>query len=260
MIIIGEKLNSSVPKTMEALTSGNTAYFIESIKAQQLGGAQYIDINTALCGEAELEKMIELIGLVREHSTCGICIDSPNPQVVLDAMPHVGDRPVIVNSITLKDRIEELLPLLVKTGCGVICLPIGDETPKDQFERAENAAALIQRLTGAGVAMDHIYIDVLVEAMAFDGSAPRKAIEAIRLIKEQFAEVHTVCGLSNISYGLPGRTQINAAFLAAAVYAGLDSAIMDCTSQPMRAALHAANALSGQDEYCMEYIGFCRGE
>ena len=96
--------------------------------------------------------------------------------------------------------------------------------------------------------------------MAADVTAPGRTLETLRLIKARFPEVNTIMGLSNVSFGLPKRTLINAAFLSACVIGGLDAAIMDPTLPPMLDALYAAGALSGRDEYCMGYMGYIRGE
>jgi 5-methyltetrahydrofolate--homocysteine methyltransferase len=112
MIIIGEKLNSSIPKTLTAFTSNDEVTVVELIKAQEQFGAQYLDINTSICKGEEKEKMEWVIRLMLEHSTCGIMLDSPSPELIKEVIGQVKGRPVIINSITLSERFEELVPVL----------------------------------------------------------------------------------------------------------------------------------------------------
>lgn len=140
-----------------------------------------------------------------------------------------------------------------------MCLPIvGREIPAQPEGRLKNADLLIEKLTAAGIAADNIYVDVLAEALATEEKAAATTLKTIRLIKEKYPEIQTICGLSNISFGLPKRANLNAAFLAMALVSGLDAAILDCSSPRIQDMLYTAEALLGRDEYCMEYIGYCR--
>lgn len=126
--------------------------------------------------------------------------------------------------------------------------------------QTEKCGLLIEKLTAAGIAADNIYVDVLAEALATEEKAAATTLKTIRLIKEKYPEIQTICGLSNISFGLPKRANLNAAFLAMALVSGLDAAILDCSSPRIQDMLYTAEALLGRDEYCMEYIGYCRGK
>ena len=259
MLIIGEKLNSSVPKTLEALNSHNEKYLTETIKRQAQCGAQYLDINTALTRDKETENMLWVIKLALENSPCGIMIDSPEPQVILDCMPALEGRRAIVNSITLDDKYDALISAIKETQAGVVCLPIkGRAIPETAQERVENAALLINKLRSAKIEDDKIYIDILAEAVATNGEAAKTALETLRLIREQFPRIHTVCGLSNISFGLPLRAKLNAAFLTMAMQNGMDSVIADPTSETVMDAVYIAQAMLGEDEYCIEFINYIR--
>lgn len=262
MLIISEKLNSSIPSVLEAFQTKNDAYLIDLMKAQECGGATYIDINTALLGENELETMCYAIRLVKEHSNLNIMIDSPNVPVILDALKEAEGRKVIINSVTLTDRIDELLPVLQQNpALGVVGLPIGEEgIPKSSQERVTVAGKLIKKLTDSGITEDRIYLDVLVEALAVGDENGKAVLETIRLMKEKYPNVKTTGGFSNISFGLPKRMILNTAFLAMAMCLGLDSAIMDPAPDAMRKSYRAINALLGNDEYCMDYIDEIRGE
>ena len=256
MLIISEKLNSSIPSVLEAFQQKNESFLIELIKKQEAAGASYIDINTALLQEEELETMNYAINLVKEHSKLDIMIDSPNVPVVLEAVKQAQGRKIIINSVTLTDRINELIPLLQENPeIAVVGLPIPQGgIPKSSEERVACAGELIAKLTENGISEERIYLDVIVEALAVGDENGKVTLDTIRLMKEKCPNVKTTGGFSNISFGLPKRMLLNTAFLAMAMYLGLDSAIMDPAPDSMRKSYRAINALLGNDEYCMDYI------
>ena len=255
MLKIGEKLNSSIPKTLAAMKDRDDPALIQLIRDQAKGGAEYLDINTAMLGEAEPKELLRVVGMALKESTCGIMLDSPNIDVLVQVLPHVGNRPVMVNSITLDGRYDALLPLIRDTNAGVVCLPMADgRIPLDPRQRTDNAESLADKLTKAGIPAHHIWIDVLAESVATSDRAAQAALESIWLVKERIPEVRTLCGLSNISFGLPVRKNINQAFRVLAMNAGMDSAIVDPTNKNMIGMIYATNALLERDEYCLQYI------
>jgi len=259
MIVIGEKLNSSIPSTWEAMQSGDTEKLTAMIRRQEECGADYLDINTAMFGEEEKAEMVKLVSLAMENSSCGIMLDSPSPDVIAYVLPLIKDRPVIVNSVTLCERVKGLAPLIAECGAGVVAMP-SDENgiPAEASQRIENACRLIEILSDYGIAEENIYVDCICEALAVGDTNAKITLDTIRGVQEIHPSVKTVCGLSNVSFGLPKRIFINTAFLCAALYAGLDGAIMDCTSEKMTEALKSAEAVIGKDEYCMNYIEYVR--
>ena len=260
MILIGEKLNSSIPSTLEAMKKGEDA-LLPIITSQAEAGAAYLDINTALLGEEELPMMKKIISLVIAHSDCGLVLDSPNPSVLSEAVKACEDRPVILNSVTVDERIEEVIPTLAEKHCGVILLPIDRKNgiPATAEKRLENAEKAIARLKNAGVPEEKIWVDVIVETLATADDKAKIALDTVALIKSH-TKAKSVCGLSNLSFGLPKRAFLNASFLSIANYLGLDAAIADPTSPELRKAFYASSVVCGEDEYCMNYIGFIRKE
>lgn len=259
MIVVGEKLNSSIPKTLNAMQVWDEEYLTGLIQNQSNCGADYLDINTAICAELEQEILLKVISLVLKNSSCGIMIDSPSPSIIKEAGKICGEREIIVNSITLTQRINELLPFIRETNAGVVCLPIGkDGIPATANERVENSKILIERLTGFGIPEEKIYIDILAEALSVREKNALTAFDTLCGIKKISQKVKTICGLSNVSFGLPQRKNINTAFLAIALSLGLDCAILDITAKSIQDTLLAATALLGQDEYCMNYISHMR--
>lgn len=259
MIIIGEKLNSSIPSANEAMNSGDEAV-TALIKKQADAGADFIDINTALCTD-ETEMMKKMISLVRMNCECGIMVDSPDHRVLSDAAKLCGGRELIINSVTCDERIDEIAPVAAELSCGIVVLPIDsiDGIPSDADRRLANSCRAVEKLIAAGVSESNIYIDAICETLATGDTNARTCLETISLIKRNTG-AKTVCGLSNISFGLPKRAFINSAFLSMAVFCGLDAAIIDPCSTELKKALFASEAVNGNDEFCMEYIGFIRNE
>lgn len=258
MIVIGEKLNSSIPSTLKMLKDGDDGAIIRLMKAQEDAGTDYLDLNAALLGADESRTLRHLTELALEHTNCGIVLDSPNAQVLLDAADAVRGRNLIFNSVTANERIDEVLPAAAEMKAGIIALPMRRRMPKDAAERVEIAEELIARLAAAGVPEEKMFIDCIVEALSAGDEKPRAALEAIRMIRASHPKVHVTGGISNVSFGLPGRVQVAATFLSMAIASGLDSAILDITSPVVKTSMMAALALYGEDEFSMDFIRYMR--
>lgn len=259
MIIIGEKLNSSIPSTLTALEAHDGEYLTGLIKKQDEAGADYLDINTSLTGAAEAENMKWVIKLALQNSRCGIMLDSPNPEIIAECISEIKDRSVIVNSVNLDSKYDFLIEIIKKHGAGVVCMPINAGIIPESMEgRFENALKLTNKLTEAGIERNKLYIDLIIEAVATNNSAAITAADMLKRVKEKINGVNTICGLSNISFGLPLRARINAALLYKMKFAGIDAVIADVTSERIREALTISEMLMGNDEYCIDFIGYYR--
>lgn len=256
MIIIGEKLNSSIPSTLEAMNAKDETFVTGLASRQALCGAHYLDINTGMC-ENEGETLVWAAGLALAAAPdCGIMADSTNPAALRQLFETVEMKKVIINSVTLEEeRMQGVLPLVKQYKTGIVAMPLdGDGIPKTADRRVENAARLIEILRKEGVGDEDIYVDIVVEAAATGWDAPREALLATRRLRESYPDIHLLAGLSNISFGLPKRGIINQTFLACAMMQGMDAPIMDITSSAMKMHLRAAEMLLGEDEYCMNYL------
>lgn len=259
-IIIGEKLNSSIKSTYDAMINSDIDFIIKLITEQADAGANYLDVNTAMC-ENEPEMMIKIIDLILEYSSCGISIDSPNADVIIKAADYIAPkhRKFILNSITLTERIDELIPVALKYDCKIIAMPItAFGKTLDINERLNNTDIIINKLMENGIKNDNIIIDVVVESLLANDKSADITLNTLRKLKEKYPDIKTLCGISNISYGLPQRPVINAAFLSNAIMNGLDCAIFDINVIENQTAVHVANMLHGDDEYCMDYISFIK--
>lgn len=260
MIIIGEKLNSSIPKVNEAIAARDEAFVRDLAARQEEAGANYLDINAGMFVGQELEHLRWLMQTVRGASGLPLVIDTPDPQVARDIMPdYTGEKPIL-NSITLEEsRYQPMLELALQYQTGLVALCMNDEgIPDGPERRIELAQELVEKLTVAGVARGDIYLDPMVRPIGSGEAYGPEALGAIRGIRAALPDIHMVCGLSNVSFGLPKRALINRTFLVAAMTAGLDGAIMDPLNKELMASLYAADALLGNDEYCIEYLGAFR--
>lgn len=262
MIIIGEKLNSSIKSIYEAIEQKDVAFVQKLAKEQEEAGAHFLDINAGMFIGTECENLRWLMHAVREVTALPLVIDTPDAAVALAmAQEYTGEKPII-NSITLeKERFAPMLEAAKKCNAGLIALCMDDTgTPDSVEKRIDLANELVKRLTAEGISREDIYIDPMVRPVGSGEGYGLEALEAIKGIRANLPDVHIVCGLSNISFGLPKRALINRTFLVSAMTMGLDSAIMDPLNKELMASLYAARAVLGQDEYCVEYLGAYREE
>lgn len=253
MLIFGEKLNSSIPSTLEMYNNKDEAGLIEVIKAQE--GADYLDINTALCSN-EPEMLKYMIELCQANSDAKIMPDSADPEVLKEAVKYIKGN-FILNSVTCDERINELMPVVCENDCGVICLPMDEDgVPESGEDRLANALKIVKKFEENGVDRKRLYMDVLVQPVATDSNCAAVVLDTLDLYKKE--GLITTCGLSNVSFGLPQRGQVNAGFLSLLISRGLDSAICNAGDQKIKNAVKITEMLMGQDDYCMNYVMFAK--
>lgn len=255
MLIIAERINASRKYIRQAIASGNAAFLQDEAKTQVLAGADYIDVNAGTFVGEEADRLRWVIETVQAVIDVPLCIDSPDPEVIEHVLPFVNRRPII-NSITLEpDRLESILPLVVEHKTKVIGLcQAEDSMAETTEEKVMLAGRIVEMVTKAGVPLDDLYIDPLVYPLSTDTQSALATVNSIERIMCEFPGVHTTCGLTNASYGLPNRKLVNRTFLVTAVAHRLDSAILDPTDKHLYGALRAALAVVGKDDFCMRYI------
>jgi 5-methyltetrahydrofolate corrinoid/iron sulfur protein methyltransferase len=255
MLIIGERINASRKQIAQAISTGDCAFIQGEAIAQAEAGAHYIDVNAGTFVGEEADKLKWIVEAVQEVTDLPLSIDSPDAEVIKAVMPLLKKTPLI-NSITLEPlRIEGILPLIVARKTKVIALCQSGKGSAETTERkVALAGQLIEKLTWAGVPLDDIYIDPLVFPLSTNPNSANATLNAIGEISKQFPGAHTICGLTNVSYGLPARKLVNRAFLAAAITKGLDSAIIDPTDKLLYAMMKASTLVVGKDDFCMDYI------
>lgn len=255
MLVIAERINSSRKYIRQAIKEENVEFIQNEAIAQAQAGADFIDVNAGTFVGQEKERLKWVIEVVQSATDIPLCIDSPDPHVIKEALPLVKTTPMI-NSINLEpDRLKAILPLVVEHRTKVIALcQSEDEMAETEDTKVKMAHALVEKMTAAGGNLDDLYIDPLVYPVSTNTNSALASVKAIERIMKEFPGVHTTCGLTNVSFGLPQRKLINRSFLVAAVTHGLDSAILDPTDKQLYGALKASLVLSGKDEFCMAYV------
>jgi cobalamin-dependent methionine synthase I len=256
MIIIGEKINSTLKSIRPAMEARDQAAIVDLAKRQQEAGDCYLDVNAGMFYENEIEILQWLIETIQSAVKVPLTIDSPNAKAILAGLKANKNGKPIVNSITgEKERLKSVLPLVAQYGTGVIALCMDDRgMPETAGERVEIAHDLIAALTREGVPLGDIFIDPMIRPIGTGSQYGVVALETIRTVRNEYPDVHIACGLSNISFGIPARKVVNQAFLVAAMTAGLDCAILDPLDKKLMTFLYATEALLGIDDYCMNFI------
>ncbi|MFO8100691.1 MAG: dihydropteroate synthase [Dehalococcoidia bacterium] len=256
MKIVGELINASREPIRKAIEAQDADYIKKVARDQQDAGADYIDVNAGVFVAEESEYLKWLVTIVQEAADIPCSIDSPNPKAIEAALPlHTKGIP-LVNSISLEtERYDYLLPILSGSDYPVIALCISNKgMPEGVEEIMANADELITGLTGAGVPVDHIYVDPLVKPISVNDSYGMEALESIDRIMKEYPGVHTVWGNSNLSFGVPKRWILNQVLAVAAITRGLDAAILNPLDKRLMAFITAAETLAGKDECCMTYM------
>jgi cobalamin-dependent methionine synthase I len=252
MLVIGELINCTRRRIGEAAAARDATAIQEVARRQAEAGARVLDLNGGLPGR-EVETLCWLVDVVQEVTELALCLDSCEPAALAAALPRCRVPP-LVNSIELA-RFDPVVALVQEFGAGVVALAMGPAGPPTGVEdRVANAARLVDRLAAAGVEPGRIYVDPCVMPASTGGSSGAGAAECITRITSLFPGVHTVAGLSNVSFGLPLRKLLNQTFLAVLMSRGLDAVIMDPTDRQLLATVRAAEALLGRDEYCVAYV------
>ncbi len=252
--IIGERINPTGKKAMKAaLLAGDLDYVTGQAVEQTEAGADILDVNAGLPGIDEKKVLTALVKHVSKITDLPLQIDSSDPQALESALRAYNGK-AIVNSVNGEDAsLDRILPLVKKYGSAVIGLTIDEKgIPKTVEERIAIAEKIIARAKACGIPEEDVYIDCLTLTVAAEQAQVKNTLEAIRRIKTAHP-VKTVLGVSNVSFGLPARTTVNAAFLAAAMWAGLDLAIVNPNIAEMREAIDAYKVLSGEDVNCAVY-------
>jgi len=255
MLIVGELVNATRKAVARAIEARDRATIVELARDQAAAGVDYIDVNAGIFGAREGEYLSWLVQCVQEAVDLPCCIDSPNPSAV-EAALQVHQGPALVNSLSLeKKRCDGMLRVLAGTEHRVVALCMSDagmpRTAEDRFSVSEK---LMEILTAAGVPLESVYVDLLVQPVATDHTVGLEFLKAVERVMTAFPGVHTICGLSNVSYGLPRRRLLNRTFLIMAIARSLDAAIVNPLDRTTMSALLAARSLAGRDEFCMDYI------
>lgn len=262
MIIIGEKINGSIPAVADAIARRDSEFIKERARVQDEAGATFIDCCASVPEVEEVETLKWMIECIQEVTDLPICVDSPSADVLAEAYKFCK-RPGLFNSVSGEgDKMDKIFPIMAQPenkGWQVVAL-LSDDTgiPKCAADRLRVFEKIMAKAKEYGIAPDRIHIDPLVEMLCTSENGIETNTEVISTIREQYPTIHITAAVSNISFNLPVRKMINFGFTVLAMNAGLDSAILDPTNRDMMGLVYATEALLGMDDYCMEYISAYR--
>ncbi|MPW27382.1 methyltetrahydrofolate cobalamin methyltransferase, partial [Alkalibaculum sp. M08DMB] len=228
-------------------------------KVQTEAGATYIDVCASVEDSIELETMKWLIDLVQEVTDTPIAVDSPNVATCAEAIKFCN-KPGLLNSVSLEgDKIDQIFPLIADTKWECFAL-LCDDTgiPKSAEKRLEVFAGIMEKAKEYNIDPSRFHIDPLVEMLCTSEDGIKTVTDVISEIKSQYPTIHVSGAVSNISFNLPVRKLVNQGFVVLAMNAGMDSAILDPLNRDLMGMIFATEALLGEDDYCMEYIGAYR--
>ena len=257
--VIGERINPTGRKKLAAeMIAGNFDTVMKDALAQVAAGANVLDVNAGVTAvdpnETEPPLLVATLKIVQDLVDVPICIDSSVPAALKAGLETVRGRP-LVNSVTgEEDRLEVILPLIKQYDVPVIAIS-NDETgiSEDPDVRFAVAKKIVERAADYGIKPQDIVVDPLVMPIGAMGTAGQQVFRLVRRLREEL-QVNTSCGASNISFGLPHRHGINAAFLPMAIASGMTSAIMNPVRPQEMEAVRAANVLMGTDKDCTSWI------
>ena len=263
MILIGEKLNGSIPSCAAAIAARDESYIKDMAKRQADAGVDFIDC-CASVRENELETLSWMVDAIQSSTDCPISLDSPDVSVIIEAMP-LCKKPGMFNSVSGEgDKIERAFPVLAKPEnqkwhvMALLCDDTG--IPKTAEKRIEVFEMIMSKASMYGIDDKRIHIDPAVEMLCTtdDGEGALMLFDVMKHVKKARPDVHISGAISNISYNLPVRRLVNQAFAVLAVGAGMDSTVLDPLNKDLRGVLLAAEAMLGFDDYCAEYVSAFR--
>jgi 5-methyltetrahydrofolate--homocysteine methyltransferase len=256
-VMIGEKINPTGRKKLAtALSEGNLDYIRQLAENQMAWGAEILDINVGVPGIDEVTVIKRVVEMVASLADVPICLDSANLEVLSAGLSVAPGKP-LVNSVSGEvKRLETILPLVKERGAAVIGLTMDENgIPKTAEERVAVAEKILVRASKEGIPPEDVIIDPLVLTVGSDSKAALVTLQTVELLRKEFG-VNINLGASNVSYGLPERPMVNAAFLTLAIQLGATCSITDPVK--LGQTVKAADLLLGRDENSLHYLKYYR--
>lgn len=254
-VIIGERINPTGRKpVLAALQEGNFDIIRRDARAQVEAGAEVLDVNAGVPGTDEVQLLPQVLRTVMEVTDVPLSMDTANP-AALEAALALYEGKALINSVNGEERsLNAILPLAKEHHAALICLCMDDEgIPDTPEKRLAVAARIIERATRLGIPIEDLIIDPLALSMGADARAGRIALDTMQLVAREFGSNISI-GASNISFGMPDRKYINAAFIAMAIHAGATCPIINPLVTEVITAVLAADLAMGRDPYGMRWI------
>ena len=253
--VVGERINPTGKKRFQqALREGDMNYVLEQAVSQAEAGAQILDVNVGAPGVDEPVLMEQVVKALQSVTSLPLQLDSSNVEALARGLRVYNGKPIVNSTNGEPEKLAAILPLCKKYGAAIVGLAIDE---KGIQPKAADRVAIARRITeaalAAGIPREDIYIDCLTLTASAQQEDVLATVQALEACKKELG-VRTVLGVSNISFGLPCRTYLNTTFLTMAMYAGLNLAIMNPSSEEMMAAVYAYNVLTNRDKQSTKYI------
>ena len=253
--VVGERINPTGKKRFQqAVREGDMNYVLEQAVSQAEAGAQILDVNVGAPGVDEPVLMEQVVKALQSVTSLPLQLDSSNVEALARGLRVYNGKPIVNSTNGEPEKLKAILPLCKKYGAAIVGLAIDE---RGILPAAEDRVAIARRITeaalAAGIPREDIYIDCLTLTASAQQEDVLATVQALEACKKELG-VRTVLGVSNISFGLPCRAYLNTTFLTMAMYAGLDLAIMNPSSEEMMAAVYAYNVLTNRDKQSTKYI------
>ena len=262
MLVVAERINATRRRIARALQDRDARLLARETLAQAEAGADFIDVNAGSDPAREVEQFLWAVRVVQDHTDLPLCLDSSSPDVLREGLRLITGERVMLNSVTAEpDKLDRVLPLAAESGALLVALAMDRRGLPDTAERrVEITGAILEAAEKHGIGPARVYVDPCIQPLSTSPGQAMEVLSAVFRIMNQFEGIHTTCGLSNISFGLPDRGLINRTYLGCLIMAGLDAVIVDPTAEGVMDAVRAAEALAGRDEFCMDYIRHARAK
>ena len=254
-VVIGERINPTGRKLLaEEMKNGDYSRVKSDALAQIAAGAQILDVNAGIAMADEPRILAECVRLLQSISDTPLCIDSSIVEA-LEAGLGAYEGRALLNSVTgEEERLERVLPLVKKYDCSVVAISNDDSgISEDVNVRFAVAKKIVERASDYGIPASRIVVDPLVMPVGAVNSAGRQVMDLVKRLRSEL-QVNTTCGASNLSFGLPNRIGLNAAFIGMAIASGMTSAITNPLQADLMQAIRGANVVMGHDPECMAWI------
>ncbi len=254
-LIIGERINpTGKSKFKQALREHDMEYIYKEGLAQEEKGAQILDVNVGLPEIDEPRLMEEAVTGIQAIIDLPLQIDTSDTAAMERGLRYYNGKPMLNSVNGKKESMESVFPIAKKYGAVLVCLCLDESGIPETVEgRLRVAEKLVKTAAEYGIPKKNLVIDALVLTISTGQDNANVTLETMRRIRYEMG-LHTVLGVSNISFGLPERSRINTAFFTMAMNNGLSAGIVNPSSEPMMSAYYSFNALIGEDEQCMAYI------
>lgn len=258
MIIIGEKLNGSIPAVAEAIARRDADFIRQRAIDQTQAGATFLDVCASVPEAQELDVLKWMIGLAQEVSELPICIDSPSAETCVAAMQFCN-KPGMINSVSMEgNKADVIFPAIAATAWQCVGLLCAKGIPASAAARLEVFEGLLGKMDQYGIEARNVHIDPLVEMLCTAQNGVHMVLDVIRAVKARCPDIHVTGAISNVSFNLPSRKTLNLSFLALAMAVGMDCAVMDPCNRDMMGMVYATEGMLGRDMFCIGYLGAYR--